>query len=89
MDSMTDELTDPASVRASLRRALAHVPAEGDNPVASKVDRYLASCCPHDPVDYHIAVDGRNGRPLVTCYACSVTWYADFAERLPPAWRVS
>lgn len=89
MDSMTDEHTDPGTVRDRLRRAAVGTPAERDTRVASKIDRYLASCCPHDPVDYHIVVDGRNGRPLVTCYACSVTWYADFAERLPPAWRIS
>jgi len=42
---------------------------------SSLLDRVLESTCPHDPGTW-LRAPGANGRELVTCYGCGVSWYS-------------
>ena len=57
-----------------LRAASGH--DDADLPAAAAMlDRVLEAGCPHDPAGHHTAPD-TDGRPLTTCPACGVSWYA-------------
>jgi hypothetical protein len=75
---------DLVTARGTLRRA-AHDPDGVDyEAAASMLDRVAGALCPHDLAEHHTAPDVTTGRPLTTCYACGLTWYADYPERLRP-----
>lgn len=72
---------DLVTARGTLRRIAGGNDADPDT-AASMIDRVLAATCRHDPDERHTAPDVTTGRPLTTCSACGVSWYADYPERL-------
>ena len=69
------QLADVVTARQTILRA-----ASGHDDVdlpaaAAMLDRVLEAGCPHDPAGHYTAPD-TDGRPLTTCHACGVSWYA-------------
>jgi hypothetical protein len=73
---------DLVTARESLQRAAAGYEDVDFATAASMLDRVLATSCPHDSLQAHQSSVSADGRPLVTCTECGVSWYADFPQRL-------
>ena len=70
-----EQRADIVTARETIRQALA-----GDTDVdlaaaATMLDHVLQTACPHDPESRMRSRDSE-GRDLVTCWACGVSWYS-------------
>lgn len=67
---------DIVTARNTINRAVSGREADLTT-AAAMLDRVLMETCPHEPSTWHTAIDpaDANGRQLVTCPACGVSWY--------------
>jgi len=66
---------DLVTARQPFARILAGMDDADVPAAAAMLDRVLRDGCHHDPEGWYMAPDTA-GRPLTTCYACGVSWYA-------------
>lgn len=64
---------DLVTARQTVRLAASGADYADLDAAARMLDRVLSRSCPHDPAGYIVGPE--DGRQLVTCPACGVSWY--------------